>query len=71
MPWHRRKSNGQMRTLEGRKAIDHEDFAIKVIGRQWVDDIEKTKDVDGWLRKVRPKLQPTTRRKVYRKIPGR
>ena len=53
-PAHLRVSNGQMRTLEGRKVHGHEDLIIDILGNDWEEHIDSYSDIDMWMKDIHP-----------------
>ena len=51
---HKRKERGQMKTFEGRRTIDHEDFVHRLVVRNWVTVLEGARDCDDWMKTMRP-----------------
>ena len=46
-----------MRTMEGRKAIEHEDMVTEMIGYQWEDIIDSHISIESWMKFMKPKIE--------------
>ena len=53
-PGHERQTNGQTRTMEGRKAREHEDLLIEIRGHDWEEDVDNNHNIEDWMKKMRP-----------------
>ena len=65
-PPHIRKEIGQMRTLEGRQAVEHEHFVTKVVGRNWTDLLDTCASCENWVEETRPYLDEYLAKKAFR-----
>ena len=46
---HKRKEEGKIRTMEGRRTMEHEDLVREVIGEDWQERLEASGSVEGWM----------------------